>query len=71
MKNFFLISEENSEEMYEDVYKTKSNYSKIEWVCLFLGLVANSENQSLNNKPLTLHPTIFREGFIESGEEPL
>lgn len=28
--DFFLISEENSEEMYEDIYKTKNNYPKIE-----------------------------------------
>jgi hypothetical protein len=27
---FFLISEENSEEMYEDIYKTKSNHPKVE-----------------------------------------
>lgn len=38
---FFLISEENSEEVYEEVYKTKSNYPKIEWVSLFLTFVAN------------------------------
>lgn len=30
MKIIFLISEENNEEMYEEVYKTKSNYPKIE-----------------------------------------
>lgn len=27
---FFLILEENREEVYEEVYKTKSNYPKIE-----------------------------------------
>lgn len=39
--SFFLISEENREEVYEEVYKTKSNYPKIEWVSLFLTFVAN------------------------------
>ena len=30
MDEFFLISEENTKEMYEDVYRTKSNSTKIE-----------------------------------------
>lgn len=32
-----LVSEENSEEMYEDIYKTKNNDQKPEWVS-FVGL---------------------------------
>ena len=36
---YFLISKENSEEMYEDVYKTKSNYPKIEQVFLFVDFI--------------------------------
>ena len=42
MKTVLLIPEENSEEVYEEVYKTKGNYPKIEWVPLFLSIVANS-----------------------------
>lgn len=67
-KYIVLISKENSEKMYEDVYKTKSNHPKIEQVSLFLDFIpkgiscqsGKTEVQEMTS--ITTH-SIFREDF--------
>lgn len=57
----FWISEDNSEEMYEDIYKAKNNDQKPEWVsfldldCRLMVFPVYLVSQGLSHSPISHH----------------